>query len=202
MLRNKKFSVLAGLAAFAAACVRKDDWERTADGGVLIHRGIKMSGVYVHSVNGQDERRDPNLIPDAAILHTLDVVLKNGTRYAAWYLAPFAGAVTPAANWTAANFTSTASEIVSGSEGYSEATRQQWVGGTPAANKVDNLASKANFTIVCTTSLNINGAGLLSANAKGATSGVLISASRFGATRPVNNGDVWQCGYEISLADS
>ena len=71
-----------------------------------------------------------------------------------------------------------------------------------AAGAINNLVAKANFTIVCTTTLNLNGAGLLSANAKGATSGVLVSASRWAAVRVVNNGDTWECGYEIALTDS
>lgn len=187
----------AAVAAFIAA----GDYRKT-ESGLLVHNSIMARGRYFHTVNGKDERIDHNLVPDAGILHILDVTLRNQTRFASWYIAPYAGAVTPAANWTAANFTANSSEIVSGTEGYSETTRPQWVPAAAAAGKISNLASKASFTIVCTGTLNINGAGLLSANAKGATSGVLISASRFGATRVVNNGDTWECGYEVELTDS
>lgn len=187
----------AAIAAFLAA----GDFKKS-DGGILVHDGIMARGRYVHSVNGQDERVDHNLIPSAGILHILDVTLRNQTQNAAWYIAPYSGAVTPAANWTAANFAANATEITSGTEGYSETTRPQWVPAAAASGKISNLAAKASFTIVATTTLNINGAGLLSANAKGATSGVLVSASRFGATRVVNNGDTWECGYEVELTDS
>ncbi|MGL4233691.1 MAG: hypothetical protein ACRCWJ_20155 [Casimicrobium sp.] len=183
-----------------ARFIGRGDYVET-DSGLLVHGAIKASGLYVHTVNGEDERRDHNLVPAAGILHFLEVTLRNQARFASWYVAPYSGAVTPAANWTAANFAATASEITSGTEGYSEATRQQWVAAAAAAGKISNLASKASFTIVATSTININGAGLLSDQAKGSTTGALISASRFAATRVVNNGDTWECGYEIELTD-
>ena len=191
----------AKLQAATAAFLKAGDYQAT-DSGILVHNAIMLSGRYFHSVNNQDERIDHNLIPAAGILHILDTVLRNQAVNPAWYVAPYAGAVTPAANLTAANFAATVSEITSGTEGYSETTRPQWVPSVATAGAIDNLAAKANFTILCSTTLNINGAGLLSAAAKGATSGVLVSASRFSATRQVNNGDTWQCGYQIALTDS
>jgi hypothetical protein len=67
---------------------------------------------------------------------------------------------------------------------------------------IGNLANRAVFNITCTSTLNISGAALLSDNTRGGVSGVLISASRYGAVRVVNNGDSFELGYEVELTDS
>lgn len=177
------------------------DFEAT-DEGLLIHRGLLAKGEYFESVNGQDERIHPNLIPTEGINMILAIALGATSKQGGFYLAPYSGAVTPAANWTGANFAATANEIVSQTEGFTGTLRPQWVPGAPSGGSIDNLAAKASFTIACTTSVNINGAGLLSDSARGGTSGALISASRFAATRVVYNGDVWDCGYRVTLLDS
>ena len=181
--------------------LRKGDYEMS-DGGILIHGCIKGKGEYFESVNGKDERIHPNLIPTEGINFVLNVALGATAKSAGFYVAPYSGAVTPAANWTAANFAATASEITSQSEGFSGANRPAWTPGVAAAGQIDNLAARATFNIVCTTSLNINGAAVLTDNTRGGTTGVLVSASRFAATRVVYNTDVWDCGYRVTLTDS
>jgi hypothetical protein len=179
------------------------DFQQT-DGGIIVRRAAFLQGVYIEGIKGHPEsfRRHKNLIPDEGVLHILAVVFHSTAKAAAWYLAPFSGSTTPAANLTAANFASTQSEITSLTEGFSEVTRQQFVPAAPAAGKVTNIASKAQFTIVSAGTVNIWGAALLSASARGATSGVLASCSKYGVVRTVANTDVWQCGYEVSLTDS
>ena len=181
--------------------IAKDDYELT-EGGILVHGCILAKGEYFESVNGQDERVHHNLIPTEGINLILDVALGSVAKPASFYLAPYAGTETPAAGWTAANYASTASEITSTTEGWAGASRPSWTPAAASAGAIDNLASKASFTIICTTSLSINGAGLLTNNTRGSTSGSLVSASRFGATRVVYNGDVWDCGYRVTLTDS
>lgn len=184
-----------------AGFVRSGDFEQT-DEGILIHSGIMLKGEYFETVNGGDERIHPNLLPTEGINAILNVALGATSKYAGFYIGPYAGAVTPAANWTAANFTATATENVSLTEGFSEATRPVWTPATASAGAVDNLAAKAAFNIVCTTSININGAAVLTSNVRGGTTGALISASRFAATRVVYNTDLWECGYRVTLLDS
>jgi hypothetical protein len=181
--------------------INSGDFEET-EGGLLIHRAIRARGTYVHSVNGEDERVDHNLVPAEGIAHFLSTTLGAGAKLSNWYLAVFSGAVTPAANWTAANFAANATEIVSQTEGYSNATRPQWTPAAVASGVIGNLANRAVFNITCTSTLNISGAALLSDNTRGGVSGVLISASRYGAVRVVNNGDSFELGYEVELTDS
>jgi len=186
-----------------AADIRKEKYDKT-EGGILIKRGVLLTGFYEEGIVGQPDswRRHQNLLVDQGILSILGLAFYTDTRITAWYLAPFSGSATPAANWTAANFTSTATEITSGAEGYTEATRQLFVPAAPAAGTVTNTASKAQFTIITASQLTITGAALLSASAKGATSGVLASAVKYGTARVLNTADVWGCGYEVSLSDS
>jgi hypothetical protein len=185
-----------------AGFLNRGDFEHTED-GLIIHSSIRARGKYTHSVNGgQDERIDFNLIPAQGIAYFLNVGLGAGAKLSNWYLAPFSGAVNPAANWTAANFAANASEITSNSEGYSNLTRPQWVPGAAAAGVIGNLSNRAVFNIVCTSTLNISGIGMLSGNAKGGVDGVLVSASRYNSVRVVNNGDAFEVGYEVELTDS
>lgn len=184
-----------------AKFIEAGDFETTNE-GLLIHRSIIARGRYTHSVNGKDVQVDHNLIPTEGITYILGSALGATSKITTWYLAVFSGAVNPAASWTAANFTANASEITSTTEGYSNATRPAWTPGSVSAGVIGNLTSKASFSIVCTTSVNISGAALLSNNARGGTTGVLVSASRFGTVRQVYSGDSFELGYEVELQDT
>lgn len=175
---------------------------KVSDGGLLIlGADVLASGTYYHSVNGgDDEQEDKNLLPDEGLLHMLNVAFGATPKIANWYLALFAGQINPAANWTAANFAATASEIVSATEGYSNANRPTFVSSPAAAGQITNLAAKAVFNIVCTTSLIVEGAAMLSSNGKGSTAGVLASASRYAQQRILYNGDAYEVGYGVNLS--
>lgn len=181
------------------AALNAGNYKTDGEGGVILLDGLRAQGGYIHRVNGADERFDPNLIVDQGLIYMLGAAFGATAKLANWYLALYAGAINPAANWTAANFAATASEIVSGTEGYSNATRPVFTAGTPSANEINNLAADAAFTINCTTSITVNGAGLLSDSAKGSTSGVLASASRFAQARILYDDDVFELGYRVTL---
>lgn len=177
------------------------DYEIT-DGGILIHRSALARGRYYHTVNGQDERVDPNLLPAEGIAYILGAALGGAAKLTSFYLAIYSGNVTPAANWTAANFHTNATEIVSQVEGYSNATRPQWTPGPVANGVIGNLSTRATYNVVCSSSLNVAGAALLSDGQRGGTNGVLVSATRYASVRVINNGDAFEVGYEVELTDS
>ena len=172
------------------------------DEGLLVHGGIMATGRYYHTVNGQDERIDTNLIPAEGILYLLEAGLGTNTFDAAHYLALYVGNATPAANWTAANFTTNSTESTNDADGYSETVRQTWTPGAAASGIIGNLTSRATFTIATGTTVTVYGAGLLSSSVKGGTTGVLVSASRFTAARVLNDTDTFELGYEVELTDS
>lgn len=184
--------------------IANHQYEQTGDARGLYFpkAGAFAAGVYIHDVNGQDERIDPNLLPDEGLLYLLNVGLCNGTKLASWYLSLYAANYTPLAALTAASYPATASEITSGTEGYTEATRQVWTPGTPASNLVDNLSNKAAFTIATASSLTVNGAALTSESAKGAVTGTLISATKFASTRTLYDTDVFNLAYRVQLTSS
>lgn len=174
---------------------------KPSEGGILIHDAAMLRGTYRTWINGKDEQIDHNLLPTAGIAYLLGL-LGTTAKETAFYLAPFSGNVSPAANWTAANFTANATEITSLSEGFSNVTRPVWTPGAVAAGVIGNTATVASFNIVCATVVNIAGCGLLSASARGGTSGILLSASRYGSVRVVNDDDTFQVEYNVSLTDS
>lgn len=186
------------------AALASHKYERTGDGRGLYFPKAKafISGTYIHDVNGQDERTDPNLLPDEGLMYLLTVGLYNGTKLATWYLSLYAANYTPLANLTAASYPATASEITSNTEGYTEATRPVWTPSAPSANMIDNLANKAAYTIATASSLTVNGAALLSESAKGAVTGKLASATKFGAARTLYNTDVFNLAYRVQLTST
>lgn len=187
-----------------ARYVRNHQYEM-GDGGLYFPKArAGISGIYTHTVNGMDERSDRNLIPDEGLVQFLGEVLQNPSapaHVAAWYVMLHSGTGTPTAALTAANYDATLSEITSGSEGYSEATRVAWApDATDIVNtEVTNLASPATFTIVTASSLIVNGAGMTSIATKGSTSGVLLSAGKFSTPRTLSNTDEFDLKYKVDF---
>jgi hypothetical protein len=173
------------------------------DGGILFPKAnVVAAGIYTHDVNGLDERIDRNVIPDEGLNHILNVImLGTPSPVADWYCMLHSGSGTPDADTTLANYHSLQTEITSGTEGYSEATRVMWVGDAvdTANTEVTNAATPATFTIVTTGSLAVNGAALTSISAKGSQSGTLMSAGKFSAQRNLSNGDEFNLKYKVDF---
>ena len=123
----------------------------------------------------------------------------NVVRLAFVILALFSGAAAPAANWTAASFAAAASEIVSLTEGYTNATRPAWTPANTSTGSIDNMASVASVTIATSSQLNVTGAAMLTNSTRGGTTGVLVSATKYAAARVFQSGDTYEVGYRLSL---
>lgn len=183
------------------------EYEHSAGGILFPRQGLQISGNWQFRSFDRLGREDwgyagHNLIVDQGLNAILDIALGATAKPAGFYVALYSNGVSPAANWTAANFASTAGEITSNTEGYSQTTRPQWVPAAAASGAINNFASAAAFTIECTTSVTINGAALLSNNTKGGTSGSLISAIRLGAARTEYDGNTYTAEYEVLLSDN
>lgn len=193
--------------------VENHDWERMDDGAIFFPSAHAIArGTYVHGVVRNGELLDgwtyePNLLPDEGLKYMLDVSVNAASQISAWFFALYSGAVSPAANWTAASWVAIATEITSNTTGYSETVRQTWTGAGASTSSgitsTDNLSNKAVFTIIVPSStLTVNGCAMLSDSAKGSTSGKLISASKFAATRNLSSGDLFNLGYTLQLTSS
>lgn len=188
-------------AEFARA-IRNLKFERTSDGGLFFPAQKAIArGVYATRVNGGGWQYDNNILPTEGLTYLMSL-LGAGSKLATWYIALYAGAITPGAGLTAATFASVTSEITSTSEGYTSATRPAWVPGTAAASGIDNNASPTTFTIATASTLTINGVAMLSSATRGGTSGVLISSARFANPRVFNDTDEFDIKYALGLTSS
>ena len=187
------------LASTLLAAVSAKDYISNDDGSITTGQGITAKGEYYDRINGGEWTRTENLIPTEGLAHILNVALGTTPKPASYHLALFSAAAQPAANWTAASFASTASEIVSMTEGYSAATRPTWTPANTATNSIDNMAAVAKVTMKTASTLTVQGAAMLTNSGKGSTAGALISASKYAAPRVFQDGDTYEIGYRISL---
>ena len=176
------------------------NYEATEQGVYFPKQGIVARGEYFDRINGGEWQTTGNLVVNEGLTHLLNVALGSTAKPAGYYLALFSGATAPAANWTAANFASVASEIVSMTEGYTNATRPSWTPVNTSTNSIDNFASVASLTIATAATLNVTGAAMLTNSVRGGTTGTLISASKYAAARTFQNGDVYEVGYRLSFS--
>ena len=191
MDRNLQHAILNDLAA--------GRFEETESGLVIPGHGLAAFGEYFDRVNGGDWQTTKNLVVNEGLSHLLNVALGGKAKPAGYYLALFSGATAPAANWTAANFASVAAEIVSLTEGYTNATRPQWVSADTTTNSIDNFNAVAKVTIATSSQLTVTGAAMLTNSTKGGTTGTLISASKYTAARVFQDGDEYEIGYRLSF---
>lgn len=180
--------------------VHNENFDVTPEGIYFPMQGIMAHGEYFDRINGGEWMRTPNLVVNEGIAHILNVALGAKAKAAGYYLALFSGSSAPAANWTAANFASVSGEIVSLTEGYTNATRPQWNPTDTNSNSIENLAAVASVTIATTSQLNVTGAALLTNATRGGSTGTLISATKYAAARTFQNNDVYELSYRLSLS--
>ena len=187
------------LASSLLAAVSAKDYTSNDDGSITTGQGITAKGEYYDRINGGEWTRTENLIPTEGLAHILNVALGTTPKPASYHLALFSAAAQPVSSWTAASFASTASEIVSMTEGYSAATRPTWTPANTSTNSIDNMAAVAKVTMKTASTLTVQGAAMLTNSGKGSTAGALISASKYAAPRVFQDGDTYEIGYRISL---
>lgn len=168
-------------------------YEMTDNGVYFTQQHALVGGSIIHTVNGQDMRVDHNTFTIEGLNYLFSSGMRGGTAYSTYYVAPFSGNVTPASTLTAATFTSTLTEATA----YSEAARPAYTIAAPASGAVTNSASRAEIT--ANASVNIWGAGILSASAKSATTGVCIAAAKFASVRALDSTDVLAFEYGLTL---
>jgi len=167
---------------------------------IIGERGIRVQGMYVDRINGGPWQETPNIVPFEGLDYILNAALVPATsREAAWYLALHSGATAPADAWTSDSYPSTASEITSNVEGYTEGTRPAWAFEPIVSGEVSSYNTPAAYTIATAGSLVVTGAAVLSSSAKGSTSGILLSATNYATARTLSSGDNYQVGYRIKF---
>lgn len=196
MKQSKQLMMEAVSTALVAGSYKDND-----DGSITTDQGITAKGMYYDRVNGGEWVENPNLITNEGLTHILNVSMGTTPKPAGYFLALFSAAAQPQSSWTAASFASAASEIVSATEGYVGATRPAWTPVNTSTQSIDNMSPSnvAKVTIKTASSLTVQGAAILSSGSKGATTGVLVSASKYAAARVFQDNDTYEIGYRLSL---
>lgn len=200
--------------AFVNRCLEKFRYERTDRGTLLLPKGnkkadgkIEISGRFRHAIltladqlrglrDFRDVAVDSNLIVFEALDYVLGAAFKGIGQTSAYYIAPYSGAVDPSQSLTHATWLAALTEFTN----YTEGARQSWATDPEGSQTVGNSTTPAVFTMAAG-SWTINGAVLVTSSAKGANTGLLIAASRFGAARPLITGDKLSLEYDIVGSD-
>jgi hypothetical protein len=174
------------------------DFERSKGGVLLPVNDLLVGGCFMvqHVRQGEviDEEELKNLVVNEGLDHILNTVLHGSTQVTAWFLGLFEANYTPVATVNASTITAAATECTA----YDEATRVAYDEAAASGQSITNSASKATFTMNATKT--VYGAFLVSASAKSATTGVLLSAARFGSSKAVVDDDQLLLTYTFSAS--
>ena len=174
------------------------DFKRSSGGLLIPVSQILAGGRFdIEHVRGGeviDEFSTNNIVTNEGLNHILNTTFNGGTQITTWYLGLFEGNYTPVSTVTAATITAASTE----STAYDEAARQEFMEALSTAQSTTNVANKATFTM--SASKTLYGAFLVSASAKSATSGTLLSAARFGAAKTVVDDDQLLVTYTFNIA--
>lgn len=127
------------------------------------------------------ERATPNRVPLEGLNDMANAYLKGGAGPAALYIGLWSGAHIPDGTETAANLSSLVAEVTN----FSQAGRLLLDLGTVSGGVCSNAASLARFDMLGAATT-VNGAFLSTVQAKGASTGKLLSVVRFANPRTVD----------------
>lgn len=175
--------------------LRAGRYDRTEEGIYVPDHNVLAQGVFKYSIRGEAEEQTPNLVVNEGLDYMLKAAVGETAGLSNWYIALFSGDVTVLATWTAATFPTSATEWTN----YDEATRATWTNSLVASQGTDNFSSKASFTS-SGDAQTIRGAALISASAKGATSGTLLAATRLSSDKTLATGEILDVGYGLQLS--
>lgn len=164
-----------------------------------MNQNVQIGQVYkleCFDKNGKLKWKDgfENIVVTTGRNQYLDATLKTGVTSPTWFVglkdavpAIAADTIASHAGWL---------ELVP----YSNTTRPQFVLGTIANGSVDNVASKAVFSINATAT--VGGAFLASNNVKNGTTGILLGAGEFASARGVISGDTLNVTVTCSITST
>ena len=128
--------------------------------------------------------------------HMLGVTVHGDAAFPTWYITLFEGNYTPQDDDTALNFAGRATECTA----YAESTRVALQESVPVGGATDNSAGVGQFTMTATKM--IYGFAILSASAKGATTGKLLCIQRLSSPKTYDAGDVVKVPVNLTLQNA
>lgn len=136
-----------------------------------------------------------NLVVNTGLLHTLDVVLRNQTQTATWYL----GLTNTSPTFAAADTMASHGGWVE-YQNYTGASRPTLTFNPAAANSI--AANQVSFAISGAGGT-VGGAFIASNNTKGGTAGTLYGGNAFnGGNKPVDDGDTLNVDVTVNASSS
>lgn len=150
---------------------------------------------YEHIRDGKviDTWQEKNIVVNTGLNYILDAALSGGTVNTAHYVGLFSNNYTPITSTVVTDLTEVNAK-------YNEVTRPTWSEAGTSLQSISNSASPAAFTF--NASETVYGAFLISNNTKGGTTGTLIAASKFAASRSMLATDVLNVTYTLSASSS
>lgn len=140
----------------------------------------------------------PNAVGNELINDILNAKFNGVGGAIAWYFAPFANNLAPTAATTAGGGTPFATVQGEYTTQYTEGSRQVFTSnGSSTAQNVSNSASPAVVT-VAGSPITPYGAGILSVNTKGATTGVFGAGGLFSAANVLSPGSKLMMTYALT----
>ncbi|TLP68242.1 hypothetical protein FEA48_30785 [Pseudomonas nitroreducens] len=134
-----------------------------------------------------------NQMPQDGVDYAAKALFGDTPAIGVFYVGLYAGNVVPSLALKASDLQSTLLEFTK----YSEPSRPQWQRVYDNTSMIDNLASRAEFTI--TENARLYGGFLVSSNVKGGNTGVLLSVARFDSPRDVTAGGTFKIGAGLGL---
>ena len=172
-----------------------------ADGVVLtrvIPESVCAAGFFTVDTNGEDIEICPNYVVATGRSELLACALANRGSVYPWFVALGDAAVAPTATWTATDFVSTTGNEFVSYAGNRPNYTPDAVGATDTS--ITNSASKAAFTINAAGPFTLDYAGIIDLSTKGGfATDVLMAAAAFSSPRSVDNTDVVNIQYTLSL---
>ncbi|MCB1610482.1 MAG: hypothetical protein KDI60_01675 [Xanthomonadales bacterium] len=127
--------------------------------------------------------------------YMMDVAVHGRAQISSWYVLLFEGDYTPQEDDTAANIVARATEITA----YVAGTRQALTVDAAVAGATDNADNLAEVTL--NANKTVHGFAIVSAAAKGATTGVLLAIQKLATGRAYANGDVIKVPVSLALTN-
>lgn len=157
---------------------------------------IFIGGTMTYSIDDGPRVLGDNTATFEGLNDLLSVYFTQTAQRTAFYFVPYLNNVAPDGTLTAASFNGTMGEFTN----YTASTRPVWTPGAVASQSVDNSAASAQI-VVGTGGGTIRGAGLSTASAKSATTGVLPVCAAFDTAAVLTAGSKLNLEYVISAQD-
>lgn len=140
-----------------------------------------------------DAWQETNLIPSAGLAYLANAMFGDTAPIGTFYMGLFNNNFVPSQGNTSADIPATINEFTA----YDETTRPLWNRVFDGVGAISNAASRGTFT--CNAATRIYGGFLVSTSAKGGSSGLLLSVTRFATPKDVEIGQVIRARATINL---